>query len=398
MRKRRKFLAFIMVLSLAFGWGTSESANAVEAKPIDSKSTSSTTQVMAAKDRVLVKMKSGKSLQDIKGISNLQQIETIGNWSIVKTPSDKAEEYKKRLLSDPAVEAAELDYVHTVAAIWNDPNISEQWHLAKMSLPYAWDIKYSSFPKTIAVLDTGVNMNHPDLKPKIVPGIDTVNNDSFPQDDHGHGTHVSGVAAAIGNNSLGGSGVDPFAKIMPVKVLSSKGDGLTSNIIRGLYFAANNGANVVLMPYTSPNYSQAYQEAIHYAWLKGKVLVAPAGNEGATTKQYPAAYNDVLSVAATNQQDMKTTFSNYSIGWVDVAAPGQSIYATSINGGYTSMSGTSMASAAVAGLVSLTWNKNSAASNRQVVNRITSTADPVRGTGSEFIYGRVNAYKALNGF
>lgn len=391
-------LAFIMIFSFTFGWVPSESAKAADVKPTVSKP-----QVEAANDRILVKIKEGQSLQELLRKYSLKLIETIGKWGIVEVPSLKVEVYQNRLLADPVVESVELDYIHATAGILNDPYINEQWHLTKMSLPRAWDITTLRSNKTIAVLDTGISLYHPEFRGKIVAGIDTVNNDSSPSDDNGHGTHVSGVAAANGNNGIGVSGVDPSAKIMPVKVLNSQGKGYTSNIIRGLYYAADNKANVVLMPYTSSRYSLAYQEAIRYAWNKGMVIVAPAGNEGTSEKKYPAAYKNVLSVAATNQQDRRASFSNYGNGWVDVAAPGQSIYATSAftNNSeyiYTSMSGTSMASAAVAGIVSLTWSMNPGRSNSQVSDHIMSTTDYVGGSGTEFVYGRVNAFKAVNGF
>jgi thermitase len=353
--------------------------------------------VDAAQGQFLVKFKMGKLGNGIVSKYGLSLGEFIGGgWYIVKTPSGKAAQFKDKLLGDTDVESAELDYIHVIAAVPNDPNVGQQWHLSTMSLPKAWDISRGS-NTVIAVLDTGVAPAQPDLKSKLVLGASMISSSSTTNDAHGHGTHVSGIAAAIGNNAFGGTGVDQSAKIMPVKVLSGTGSGYASDIIRGVYFAVDHGAKVLLMPFTSQEYSQAFQDAIHYAWAKNSVLVAAAGNDASTARQYPAGYVNVLSVAATTQQDMKTSFSNYG-NWVDVAAPGQSIYATDINGGYTSMSGTSMASAAVAGLVSLAWGKNPAETNSKIVNRIFSTVDQVPGSGSYYMYGRVNAYKTLLGF
>lgn len=290
----------------------------------------------------------------------------------------------------------------------NDTYYSQQWGLPKVNAPGAWR-QSNGAGVTIAVIDTGVDLNHPDLAGKLVAGWDFANNDSTPQDDHGHGTHVAGIAAAVTNNSRGVAGLGWDAKIMPVKVLDSQGSGYYSWIASGIYWAVNNGAKVINLSLGGQSYASALQEATDYAYSQGALVVAASGNCGdpLTYKNngctvfnpviYPGANPNVLGVGSTTSTDARSSFSSYGY-WVDVAAPGSNIYSTVWNDTYTSLSGTSMASPLVAGLASLVWARNPALSNVQVAGVIMSTAVDLGTPGRDdyFGYGRVNAEAAVS--
>lgn len=353
-----------------------------------------------ATDRVLVKFNKGADANAVATAKGATVGKALGqsDWKIVNVPAGKASEFLAKFKADANVETAELDYVMQMNLTPNDPSYGSQYHLPKIQANLAWDITTGSTSRTIAIVDTGVDLDHPDLAAKIVAGYDYVNTDTVADDDHGHGTHCAGIATAISNNGNQVTGVDFNAKIMPVKVLNRQGSGYTSNIISGVYFAADNGAHVISMSLGGGAAQTAFQDAINYAHNKGAIVVAAAGNSNVSTPSYPAAYNNVISVASTDANDLKSSFSNYGPSWVDIAAPGSSILATAKGGGTTTMSGTSMATPVVAGVLSLTWSKNLTASNSTVINRVLSTADAITGTGTYWSNGRVNAYKAVNGF
>jgi thermitase len=350
-------------------------------------------------DRILVKFNKGADAKAVAANKGASVGKALGksDWKVVNVPAGKASEFLAKFNADANVEAAELDYIMTANLTPNDPSYASQYHLPRIQANLAWDITTGSSAKTIAIVDTGVDLTHPDLAAKILPGYDFVNTDALADDDQGHGTHCAGIATAISNNGTQVAGVDFNAKIMPVKVLNRRGSGTTADIIEGVYFAADNGANVISMSLGGGSAQTAFQDAINYAYGKNVIVVAAAGNSSTSALSYPAAYNNVVAVASTTSTDAMSSFSNFG-SWVDVAAPGSSILSTAKGGGTTTMSGTSMATPVVAGLASLTWSKNLAASNNTVINRIYSTSDKIAGTGTNWVHGRVNAYNAVNGF
>ncbi|MCX7568483.1 S8 family peptidase [Tumebacillus sp. DT12] len=397
MKKAISMMTAIAALALVVPAGASATPAAVPA-------VTKTADVTAATDRILVKFAPGKAAVDkekvhaaLGGKVKRELAQGKSGWTLVEVPAGQAEAYKAKYEKNPNIEKAELDLVYTKTALPNDPLIGQQWHHTNVKSSAAWGVVTGS-TKTIAIIDTGIDLDHPDLAAKIVPGATFVDRTTTADDDEGHGTHCAGIAAGIGNNGVGISGMDQTAKLMPVKVLNKRGSGYTSDIIEGVYFAADNGADVLSMSLGGGGATSAFQDAINYAHGKNKIVVAAAGNSGVSTLSYPAAYNNVLSVAATDQNDVKTSWSNYGSSWVDVAAPGLSIYSTYNDGGYTTMSGTSMATPLVAGLLSLTWGANPGATNAGVINRVLTTADNTAGVGSYYKYGRVNAYNAVFGF
>jgi thermitase len=286
----------------------------------------------------------------------------------------------------------------------NDPGFTQQWGLSKVSAPNAWSIARRNQRKvSIAILDTGIDQNHEDLSNKIVLNRNFTDSPTI-DDLYGHGTHVAGIAGAITNNDRGVAGMSYNAAIlMNIKVLGDEGFGLVSWVAQGIVYAANRGAKVINMSLGSSSHSKLLRRAVLYAWReKRAVIVAAAGNDSTNSRDFPAAYNPVVSVAATNKNDRKARFSNYGAKWVDVAAPGVKILSTAPNHAnvigclnYCSLSGTSMSTPFVSGLAALIYATNRKLSNRQVVRIIERGAVSVPGTGRLYEHGRIDAYKSL---
>src|SRR5438093_1511066 len=291
--------------------------------------------------------------------------------------------YKKH----PAVEWAEAAHRVTQAGSPNDPLYAQQWALPKIS----WDKAYGVVPilgsAKIAVLDTGIDATHPDLLGRVSPGQSFVG--GLPDiDSNGHGTAMAGIAAANVNNMIGIAGVAyAGASLSSVRVLGADGSGWDSDVVSGVLWAADNGAKVILMGFSSPDFSSSLQDAVNYAWSKGAVLVAATGNDGSTAPTYPAGMANVIGVAATNPNDAVTSGSN--TGSALVAAPGAGIYATLPRAAYGTLSGTSTGAAETAGLAALLVA--SGKNNSGAANQIRGAVDPVSGQ----TIGRINMYSAL---
>ncbi|WP_369045448.1 S8 family serine peptidase [Sinomonas sp. P10A9] len=221
-------------------------------------------------------------------------------------------------------------------------------------------------------------------------------------------TVPAGIVAAIADNSIGVAGVCPGCVILNGKVLDDSGSGSSSAIARGIDWAVANGAKVINMSLAMRFSSLTLETAVNNAWNHGVVIVAAAGNSGSQAKMYPAAYTNVIAVAATDNNDAKASFSTYGAKWVDLAAPGVSVYSTFPNHpfalqttynrslDYDIGSGTSMASPIVAATVALAWNAHPAYTNADVRAHVESTADKIAGTGSYWANGRVNANGAVH--
>ncbi|MEJ9315039.1 S8 family peptidase [Priestia megaterium] len=291
------------------------------------------------------------------------------------------------------VEYAEPNHMLKAFYTSNDPFFAYQYGPQKVQAPDAWDVTTSNGNIKIAIIDTGVQLNHPELAIKLWPGYNFVEGNLNPNDGNGHGTHVAGIAGALTENSLGIAGIAPSASIIPVRALDNSGNGTLSNIANAITYSTNAGAKVINLSLGSSQGSITLENAINHAWNQGVVIVAAAGNEASNTLTYPAAYQNVIAVASTDINDQKSDFSNYGT-WVEVSAPGSTILSTYTGSYYAYLSGTSMACPHVAGLAALlaAQGKN----NVQIKNTILSTCDPVPGTGLYWTYGRINANRAVH--
>ncbi|PTM58824.1 S8 family peptidase [Desmospora activa] len=276
----------------------------------------------------------------------------------------------------------------------NDPLFSTyQWGLQKIKAPEAWDLTMGSSDVTIAVVDSGVQDDHPDLEGRVIKGYDFVENDWDPQDEYGHGTHIAGIAAATTNNGIGIAGIAPHSKILSVRIFKNETDsGYTSYFAQGIIHAADQGADVITCSFGINEHSPTLEAAVLYAWEKGAVVIGSAGNNPTSKPRYPAAYKPAISVANTDSNDEKAESSNFG-EWVDIAAPGTDIISTIIGSQYYEVSGTSMSVPHVAGVAALLASEGY--NNEEIRHIIMETADKIPGTGTLWTSGRLNAERAV---
>jgi len=332
---------------------------------------------------------------------DLPVLEILGELDVLRVAVAVGQEQAmvQMLLDDPQVEYAELDYAVHATIIPNDTSYGLQWGPQKIQAPAAWDVTTGTSDVLIAIVDTGVDLAHPDLNDKIVPGWDFIGEDPYAQDDHGHGSHVAGIAAAETDNDRGVAGVSWGARIMPIKVLDENGDGYYSDVARGVRYACNHGAQIINLSLGGSNPSSTLEDAVERVYQNGCLIVAAAGND-ANSVDYPARYPEVMAVAATNQSDSRASFSDYG-PQIDVAAPGVDIYSTvwtpPNNHTYGWKQGTSMAAPFVAGEAALIWSLCPQFTNVEVWSIIESTATDRGAAGWDKYYGwgRIDAAEAV---
>jgi thermitase len=277
----------------------------------------------------------------------------------------------------------------------NDPYWSLQWGPQKIEADYAWDTTLGDPSVLVAVIDTGIDYTHPDLATNYVPlGYDWVNMDADPIDDHGHGTHCAGIIAAVLNNNVGIAGLAQV-RVMAEKVLNSGGAGTWDWVANGIINATDCGADIISMSLGGYGDSELVHEAVKYAYDAGVLVIAAAGNDNTNMKSYPAGYDEVIAVAATDQYDNKAWFSNWG-DWIELAAPGVDIYST-VPWGYESWSGTSMAAPHVSGVAALIWSRYPNKTNDWVRLWLRHTAEDLGDPGFDLYYGygRINARNAV---
>ena len=384
-----------------------------------------------APGRILVKIDTFRSPSFAKaflrsyGLTRLQRTRQIGLYVVEPPRGYTVEQTVAALRANPEVYYAEPDYYVRIHVTPNDEFFGRQYALSnpgdRLALPgsptgtanadiratAAWEETTGQPTVVVAVLDTGVDLAHPDLKNKLVSrGRDLVNDDLDASDDHWHGTHVAGIIGAETNNGFGIAGVAWNCKILPVKVADKTGVGTISQLVMGIIWAADNGAHVINMSLGGDEGAESLKDALKYAYQKKVVCIASAGNDGKDV-DYPAAYDDyVLAVAATDYKDEWLTYSSPG-SEVDVAAPGESILSLVPTGSvpaddfpYRFRSGTSMAAAHVSGLAALIRSARPWLTAKDIMNVIRYTADDVNGDKIPGIdkylgYGRINMERAL---
>jgi subtilisin family serine protease len=325
--------------------------------------------------------------------------------SVVISKPGEAASLARDLRADPDILAVVPDATVTVldwpASAPNDPSFAgSQPDLPLMGVPTAWLTTTGKASTVIAVLDTGMQRTHADLDGiHVVSPFNEITGTTDVRDGHGHGTHVIGEIAAETNNGLGIAGIAPGVSIMPVKVLADNGSGSFSDILDGIDWARTHGANVISMSLGGPLPAAtvaAFQPTFDAAYAAGITIVAAAGNNGNGTISYPAAFDHVLSVAATDNADRHASFSN-SNAFVDLSAPGVSILSTTIDGGYGRMSGTSMSTPHVAAVAGLILSAHPTESVDQVEAALRATAVDLGTPGRDDIFGsgRVDAAAAV---
>lgn len=360
-------------------------------------------------EQIIVKFKPKTSLPQIKRLNKELEVKIskkllLDQTFTIKIPEKQQERFLRLFSRSPLVEYAEPDLKMEVFEIPNDPEFSRQWGLQTIQAPDGWNLTHGVPKVKIAILDTGIDKNHPDLASKVEKWVNFSNSNTS-DDLYGHGTHVAGIAAAKTNNKLGMAGLGWESRLLSVKVLNDNGGGYLSRVADGIKWAADNGAKVINLSLGTSKrpWGSTLENAVKYAWKKGVVLACAAGNNGSQSRSYPAYYKNCLAIAATDLNDQKPSWSSYG-SWVDIAAPGDKIFSTFPNHSskmgvknYGYASGTSMATPHVAGLAALLFGSDETLINSQVRELIEENADHISGTGRYWQNGRINVYQSVLG-
>src|SRR5438105_7186877 len=299
--------------------------------------------------------------------------------------------------------AAEIEGEQQARVVPNDALYRTfQWNLRRIGMEQAWDLRPSAADVLVAVLDTGVDLNHPDLKPNLVldQGYDFLDDLPSPQDDESHGTAVAGIIGAIGNNHEGVTGIAWHVKLLPIKALNSQGRGPDSVMVKAILYAADMGAKIINISSTGTRYSAALETAVQYAQDKGALIVAAGGNtgNGDNSIDYPAAFDGVIAVAAIDDKDQLATFSQRQ-PYISIAAPGVDVPSTAWSGAgrglYASQSGTSIAAPHVAGAAALLWALRPDLDADEIASILKSSADKVTSSDNGYGAGILNVAHAI---
>ena len=361
------------------------------------------------------------------GVSTTQRVALFDRTGVTKTVSSVSGVGAKvvSVSADPAAVAARLNrsslvqyaeptLILKVDAVPNDPRFGELYGMDKIDAPEGWDAAgLGAFPATggvkIGIVDTGIDQTHPDLSGQTVAcaksqGLLPIMSGSIQvgscADDNDHGSHVAGTIAAKANNGIGVAGVAFNADLVICKALGGPlGTGSTADVANCINWVASQGARVISMS-LGGGASTTLQQAVASAWNNGNgaVIVAAAGNDGDATLNYPAAYAEVVSVAATDSSDARASFSNANAD-VEIAAPGVNVLSTVRGGAYATLSGTSMATphvSAVAGVLRQLFPSDSAAAIRSRLDAAVNDLGPA-GRDASFGFGRLNLCKAAGG-
>lgn len=379
--------------------------------PTDSPSAS---QIDYVTGEILVKFKPGRTTVGAQNTLRAEGLQTLevspyDGLMRVKVPPGREAETIARLQAREDVEIASYNHIFQALVEPNDPYYSSQWALPIIEAPAAWDITTGSSQVIVAVVDSGLDTSHPEFSGRIVDARDEIDHDSSPQDLCDHGTHVSGISAAKGNNNSGVAGVAWDVKIMPVRALTGSRFNCVGNeydIRDGINWAVSHGAKVINLSFGASSGGTACEDefpfmsaAITNAREAGVLVVAASGNGNTSPLYCPARQAEAMAVGATTSSDTRASYSNFGAG-LSVVAPGgewyEQIYST-LPGSYGTMYGTSMATPHVSGLAALLWSLTPELTPDQVRNVIESTADDSGTPGWDQYYGhgRINARRAV---
>jgi predicted CXXCH cytochrome family protein len=359
-------------------------------------------------------------VQDSRHIESLDTL-------VIQVPPEQLNTVLDALQQSKGVEFAEPNYLVQLSSIPNDPYLPQQPGLSVMQIPQTWDALPSMQEVLVAVIDTGVDVSHPDLadaiwqnpgemgldangRDKSSNGIDddgngkiddwqgwnVVSNNNNVKDDQGHGTHLAGIIGAQMNNGIGIAGIAPNARILPIKALDKNGYGSYSQVAEAIVYATDMGARIIELGFGGLGSSELLQNAVDYAMSHGALVIAAAGNGGANTTYYPAAYSGVIAVGAVDNQLSWQTFSSTG-EHISLVAPGIGIYSTVPGGSYAAFSGTSMSSAQVTGVAALLAGQPQFADTNLLRSALLNGAYDLGAAGRDPYYGFgvVHAFDAL---
>ena len=369
------------------------------------------TGTMAAQAKpgeLVVRFRNAQSRQALLQNLGLKTVAKVNRLDAVVVKGANTSQALAKLKADKNVLYAEPNYVAKAIGTANaapmfafrtkgeDELLGKLWGMEKLEAAKAWEVTTGNRDVKVAVVDTGIDYNHPDLAGRVEKGFDFINNDEDAMDDQMHGTHCAGtVAAGIGNGGV--VGVAPNVTLLAVKVLSKSGSGDYAGVANGITYAADHGAHVISMSLGGGSTAQVLEDAVAYAQSKGVLVVAAMGNNNSERPSYPAAVAGVLAVGSTTVQEQRSSFSNYG-KHISVGAPGSDILSTLLGGGYKSISGTSMATPHVAGLAALVKSAFPGADAAELRSRIEKGADDLGDAGFDkyFGHGRINAFKSVS--
>lgn len=405
MRKIPDWWRWLLAIIVLWGWSLISQASAQGGPPAGAE---------FAPGEVLVQWHEGAYVADSLlarvGAARIDRIEAL-RVDRLRVPVGRELEVIARLQADPQVVYAEPNYLARAAYLPNDPSFGLQWNLSQILAPQAWDVIADASGVRVAVIDSGADLDHPDLgiRSRLEYGFDYVRSDTIPDDEAGHGTHVLGILSALTDNAMGVAGLAWNVRLLLYKVLDANEVGTSANVAAAIVSASapEKGTRIINLSLTLSGPSQTVANAVSSAANAGILLVAAAGN-GNSSVAYPAAYPQVLAVAATTSQDRRAWYSNRGPE-IDVAAPGGlaegQIYSTlpRSKGSYGYKYGTSMAAPHVSALAALIWSLRPDLSRDRVRQIILDTADKVDSATYPYVngrndylgYGRINAHLAL---
>jgi thermitase len=332
--------------------------------------------------------------------AGLIRLRELGPQTVLARPTDGRDQHAviAALQNDPTIAYAVPNVQRRLAQQSSDPLRDRQWGLTISGAESAWQ-RTRGGGVIVAVIDSGVDSGHPEFSGRLLPGFDARNGSSGAFDWNGHGTSVAGIIAAGNNNGIGGSGICPDCRILPIRACDLYGRCDDASVVAGIYYAVDNGARVINLSLGGPGDSTALRAAVAYAGARGVLITAAAGNEGGgAAANYPAAYPDVIAVAAGDRNDQIGQFSN-SGNYVSLTAPGVEIVTTLPNLGYGRTSGTSAASPFVAGALALLAAARPELSADDLSCLLLSTVDDLGSVGFDDSYGhgRLNIGRAMAG-